>query len=305
MLFSNDNRYTTPENMVYNGHYHDLRLEPVHFWIGKSSSRELCDPHMHDCMQLWYILRDSCIQNFNGTSYTQSAGDLMIVPPFFMHNIDTRNSNNIEFIYCEFSEGFVTDLLHSDKYKTLFNLMYLKPILANAALINPFMSFNEETRREIEYILNDLLSEYQKVCEFSVPYIRMTLMKLLTLITERYEELSMLEENDLFSKYRRAIANAQNYLHENFTKNIRLNDVCKIALMSVSSFSCVFKQITGQSFSEYLNYLRICHAQKLLTESDASITDIALACGYNETPYFNKIFKRLTGKTPGQFRKNL
>lgn len=305
-MFSNHNRYITDENCggtSPDGLYRDLRLEPIHFWIGKGTSRDLCEPHIHDCMQLWYIINDSCIQNFNGTSFVQKRGDFLIVPPFFPHNIDTRNSQNIQFITCEFSEGFITDLLINDKANLFFNFMYLKPLLANAALMHPFLTFDEETTLRIESLLSELLTEYQTISEFSLSYIRMTLIKLLTLLVDEYEKISPAEDARLYTKYRTSIQTAQDFIDEHYTKNIRLKDICKIAMMSVTSFSCVFKQITGKTFTEYLNYLRVCHARRLLVETDLPMIEICLECGFCDTAYFSRIFKRMTGTTPGLFRK--
>ena len=304
-MFSNRNRYDVEDNSQENKNklFRDLRLEPIHFWIGKNTSHELCVPHIHDCMQLWYVLSDSCIQNFNGKSFVQKRGDFLIVPPFFPHNIDTRNSGNIQFVICEFSEGFVSDLFQNDKDNLFFNFMYLKPLLANAALMHPFLTFNEETTLQTEALLGELLHEYQTISEFSLSYIRMTLIKLLTLLVEEYAKISSVEDTYLYSKYRNSIQKAHDFIDEHYTQNIRLQEVCKIAMMSVSPFSRIFKQITGKSFTDYVNYLRICRARKLLSETDMPLIEICLDCGFCDSAYFSNIFKRMTGVTPGTFRK--
>ncbi len=303
-MFSNRNRYVTKDNFLGNNNklYHDLRMEPIHFWIGKNTSHALCERHVHDCMQLWYVLNDSCIQNFNGARFVQKRGDFLIIPPFFPHNIDTRDSGDIWFISCEFSEGFISDLLQDNK-DDFFNFMYLKPLLANAALMHPFLTFNEETTLRIEALLGDLLNEYQTISEFSLPYIRMTLLKLLTLLVEEYAKIAPQEDSYLYSKYRTSIQRAHDFIDQHYTQNIPLKDICKVAMMSTSSFSYIFKRITGRSLKAYINYLRICRARKLLGETDLSMIEICLDCGFCDTAYFSNIFKRMTGVTPGAFRK--
>ena len=303
-MFSNRNRYAAKYNFLGNNNkrYYDLRMEPIHFWIGKSTSHALDERHVHDCMQLWYVLNDSCIQNFNGARFVQKRGDFLIIPPFFPHNIDTRDSGDIWFIYCEFSEGFISDLLQDNK-DDFFNFMYLKPLLANAAQMHPFLTFNEETTLRIEALLGDLLNEYQTISEFSLPYIRMTLLKLLTLLVEDYAKIAPQEDLYLYSKYRTSIQRAHDFIDQHYTQNIPLKDICKVAMMSTASFSYVFKRITGQSLKSYINYLRICRARKLLAETDLSMIEICLDCGFCDTAYFSNIFKRMTGVTPGAFRK--
>jgi AraC-like DNA-binding protein len=75
--------------------------------------------------------------------------------------------------------------------------------------------------------------------------------------------------------------------------------------MAEPSFCRFFKKNTGKTFIEFLNEFRITHACKLLAESDFSITDICYECGYNNFSHFNSYFKKITGKSPSEYRKLL
>lgn len=67
----------------------------------------------------------------------------------------------------------------------------------------------------------------------------------------------------------------------------------------------LFKKECGASMLEYLHQLRIGHAQRLLATSDQKVTDIAFACGFSSCAQFFEVFKRLTGNSPGQYRKTI
>jgi YesN/AraC family two-component response regulator len=67
--------------------------------------------------------------------------------------------------------------------------------------------------------------------------------------------------------------------------------------------SSLFKQQTGQTFTEFVNLLRIEKSKELLRHSSASILDISLEVGFSNQNYFNRVFKKLTGITPGEFRR--
>lgn len=278
--------------------YSDLRNNPNHFWIGTFSSKDISRIHVHDFMQLWYVLKGSYLHYFNGVRFTQHAGELLIVPPFFKHSIDTSKSDGIKFICCEFSEGFVNNVFSYDKKGTLFYQTYLQPLLENASLMNPVLSFDIDTTNKLEIIFNHLLREYQKITEFSFTYIRMNLIKFLTIIASKYENA----DNTLFSKYRTSILRTFDYTEENYSKNITLKDICTVAMMSVSSFSHVFKQITGTTFIEYLNYLRVNQARERLVHTNQTVVDICLDCGFRDVTYFNHVFKKLTGFAPITYR---
>jgi transcriptional regulator GlxA family with amidase domain len=73
--------------------------------------------------------------------------------------------------------------------------------------------------------------------------------------------------------------------------------------MSPNYFSAFFKLSTGFSPIEYLNKMRVAKSIEMLRETDYSIAQIALECGFNNLANFNKIFKHFTETTPSQIRK--
>ena len=99
------------------------------------------------------------------------------------------------------------------------------------------------------------------------------------------------------------ISEAKLYMSQNFTNpNLMLQDVAKAVGMSNSRFSTVFSQQTGQTFTEYLMYLRIGRAKELLRTTSVKGTQIAREAGYNDSHYFSYIFKKNTGLTPSDYR---
>ena len=72
--------------------------------------------------------------------------------------------------------------------------------------------------------------------------------------------------------------------------------------VNTSYLSTLFRQVTGMTFKEHLNRIRIEEAARLLSNTDYSVMEIAIACGYKDQSYFTKVFKKLTGLTPKQYR---
>ena len=70
-----------------------------------------------------------------------------------------------------------------------------------------------------------------------------------------------------------------------------------------SNFSHYFKNNTNENYSSYLERIRISHAKELLM-TDLPIDKVAIKVGYTNANSFNRVFKRLEGMTPGEFRKN-
>jgi AraC-like DNA-binding protein len=92
------------------------------------------------------------------------------------------------------------------------------------------------------------------------------------------------------------------YIIQNFTHPIRLEDVAKKACMVPTAFCRYFKKRTGKSFSVFLYEFRIGHANRLLIETNIKISTIAHECGFNNLSNFNQQFKKVTGYTPQVYR---
>ena len=99
------------------------------------------------------------------------------------------------------------------------------------------------------------------------------------------------------------ISEAKLYMSEHFTDpNLMLQDVAKAVNMSNSRFSTVFSQQTGQTFTEYLIYLRLNKAKEMLRTTNVKSSQIARESGYNDSHYFSYIFKKNVGITPSEYR---
>lgn len=91
------------------------------------------------------------------------------------------------------------------------------------------------------------------------------------------------------------------YIQLNYHENITLHDLAEQAGMNSHYFCRFFRDMTGKTPIEYLNYYRVECACERLAASSESITDIALACGFNDLSYFIKVFKKYKGTTPSGY----
>jgi two-component system response regulator YesN len=75
--------------------------------------------------------------------------------------------------------------------------------------------------------------------------------------------------------------------------------------LSPSYISFLFKEVTGETYTEYLKYIRIQNAKALLKHVNLKIYEIAERVGYNDYKYFTLQFKKITGMSPTEYRDNL
>jgi len=99
------------------------------------------------------------------------------------------------------------------------------------------------------------------------------------------------------------ITKALDYIAAHYTENLTLQSVADVVHLSKSYFSLYFKKHTNRNFVDYLIELRIREAKRLLAENESRIYDVAAAAGFKDVKYFSKVFKKITGLTPLEYRE--
>jgi AraC-like DNA-binding protein len=100
-----------------------------------------------------------------------------------------------------------------------------------------------------------------------------------------------------------ALKNALEYIESHLSEELTLEKISEVAGLTPNYFSNIFRKQTGVKLWDYISEKRIALATKLLTESpNESIISVALKCGYNNCPNFNRAFKRFTGQTPKKYK---
>ena len=93
------------------------------------------------------------------------------------------------------------------------------------------------------------------------------------------------------------------YLYSNYDHKVNLQDISEQEYMSMFYLSHKFKDITGVSFRDWLNFVRVEKAEKLLLETSEPITEIAYQCGFSDVRYFNKHFVKWYKISPSKYRQ--
>ena len=101
------------------------------------------------------------------------------------------------------------------------------------------------------------------------------------------------------------IRKARAFIAEKFNdSNLTLHDVASHVALSNNHFCTVFSQEMGVTFTEYLTSVRIARAKELLSATQMRTGDVAYAVGYNDPHYFSYLFKKNTGLSPRDYRKD-
>ncbi len=93
------------------------------------------------------------------------------------------------------------------------------------------------------------------------------------------------------------------YISDNFQRRITLAEIASVANLSAKAFCRYFKSKTRKTLSDFLLEVKVAHACNLLLEKDMSIYEVCYDSGFNNLSNFNRYFKKLTNKTPLEFKK--
>ena len=95
------------------------------------------------------------------------------------------------------------------------------------------------------------------------------------------------------------------YIGEHYSSPIRLSELAELVNMNEQYFCRYFKKNIGKTITEYINVIRVEKAATALAETEDKIIDIASACGFDNTGYFIRRFKKEKGMTPSEYRKKV
>lgn len=96
---------------------------------------------------------------------------------------------------------------------------------------------------------------------------------------------------------------AEKFIVENYNKTIKLKDVADLLHVNPNYFSYLFKQVKGYTFKSYITHLRIEKAKQLLINSFLTVNEISRQVGYDDSNYFSRAFKRVTGLPPSFYNR--
>lgn len=261
--------------------FNEVRIDPQH-QIGM---------HQQHSWELSYIIVGSGTRTIGDTTEPFHCGELALVPPEIPHcwifnNYDTDEKGNIINITLTFENHFLENCTTAfpEMSETIFKIRSI----TNAIL------FQKEKADCIISTLRNMTDESEAERIASV-------IRILTLIATG-EELRIIGRHQNQDKNGVILNKIMTYIICNARRTITIDDISTHIGMNRSSFCIFFKRATGESFVNYLNEVRIEMACEILKRQHSNISEIGYRCGFNDIPYFNRVFKRLKGISPKEYR---
>ncbi|MFC7680589.1 helix-turn-helix domain-containing protein [Paenibacillus sp. GCM10028914] len=241
--------------------------------------------HCHPEVELIYVESGSLIIGVNEEKRRVSQGNLVVC-----------GSNDIHYFENDGSDSKVIVLIFKPE---LLGGLRIWP--DEFQFTSPYVTSNIETEH-VSKLMYSILQENNKKSLNGFAMITKGLLLQLCGMLQRY--IPSLPQDKEPLEQRARMQKILSYIEENCCTEITLESIARHFNMDPHHFSRTFKSTLGINFKTYLNTVRISLAEIKLESTEASITDIALECGFSSIRTFNRVYKSLRGRTPSKLRKS-
>ena len=263
------------------------------FWIEHRTHQQgfHLPHHYENAYQMLFVMRGMIRFNVEAKSYLVKAGEMIILNTLEDHSLEVLEYP-YERILVQASPFFFEKEVLCPEVISIF--------LKRPVNFSHHLKVNDATWNYFMDILHEMEQEYDKKQPYWDMYVGSNLRRMfITILREFQEEISThVSDPGIVIAYQ-----IMNYLNSHYTEDINVDAVADLVFHNKHYVSHIFKDKTGYSIMDYVITLRINRAKALLAESEMTVSDIAVECGYTDFAYFSRIFKKKTGQSPKSFRK--
>lgn len=255
--------------------------------IGKSETK-----HYRDEIEFLIILSGAAVIEINHTSFPIRQGDFIQLMPYHVNRLLIDKKQPIQLFRIRFSIGLLL-LISTDKTRYLNAIKNLDRFL-------PIISLDEEARKQIEFLCESVYTEKQTT-NGNMEALHISLVAYLSYFSHKTQQLPSKEAG-----FQRNLTwKILEYIQIHHQEKLTLQMVSKELKIKEEFLNSQLRELTGRTFYQLLNQVRIRNAVALFQFDDLSINQIGKICGYQTEAYFYKMFKEIMGSTPLDYREKL
>ena len=239
--------------------------------------------HYHTSYELFYIKNGTATFIIGNKNFSVHEGTLLVIPPYVPHKSIYADPSQVSRIELQLKRSFLTKHMSGILEHLSRHVCYTLSLKYQTYLLKLLYKMKEEFRSKKEYS-EDLCLAY--VTEFLITVYRNAV---------RCEATS--SENEMLPQ------KIMEYIAQNYHKSITIAELSGEFHVCESTIFKSFKTHTGLKVTDYINFTRVMNAERLMRETDLTLTEISYQCGFNNCNYFSSVFKRYKNITPGKFMR--
>lgn len=265
---------------------------------------QICDhpilmtsPHYHNVIEIIYILEGEFVVTISDTKYTVKPGEMVLINSKEVHSVNILDYG----IHRSFAVKFLPETICSDS-QSLMELKYVIPYIMSFSNFKTHYTKDEIENSNIKNCIDNIIKE-DRERKYAYKFaIRIFISHLFLDLIRKVNTINPID-GEIKDNIREEFTNIFYYISNHYNEKLTAVQIAKKFGLRQSDFSAYFKKITGKSFNEYLNYVRICKAKRMLINSEKNISEIAFSVGFSNTSYFINCFKAQMGITPMGFKQ--
>ncbi|MBR6216488.1 MAG: helix-turn-helix transcriptional regulator [Spirochaetaceae bacterium] len=235
------------------------------------------------------------IFSVNQKNYSLVEGDFVLIWPMEMHAI--IDADRKESLVIQFSSSFANSLFDMQRIMHFYHNLHVLCIKAHPELV---ASLGKIANQMKEIFFANKFDREIQCC--------MLLMQFMMILDEHRNDFATELGTEKRDSYPDDVIRRMMYVTDYIKDNLTDEDLSQTAMadkagLSKDYFSRIFKNITGQNYSKWLNLIRIEKAITLLSDKTLPLTEVAMLSGFQSIPTFNRVFLAEKGMPPSEYRE--
>lgn len=275
-----------------------ITLRAIQSGMAKSHEGDLTDiRHTHDFAELIIITHGGGTHWIDGEVYEVSAGDVFLIQGNTEHYFTRRHQ--LEMYNIMFDDLYLRDYLQNLRSLPGFNAFFLfEPTYRKRHKFQSHLHLDPESLFPLISQLRQMADECRREKLGFDLILLAKVLEIFVMISREYERSPHPMIRSLFR-----LGQIITKLENDYAEDWNIAKISRIASLSPSTLLPVFKEVTGVSPIEYLLRVRLTRAAERLLHSSQSISEIAHACGFGDSNYFSRQFRRHYSLSPREYRQ--
>lgn len=252
--------------------------------------------HLHEFIEMVYILGGSGIHGIDGVEYKVKSGSLLFINYRQVHYFRTDTEMEMCNILLD-PEWISEKLIDTENAFEILSLSAFSAFCTDVDKDALLIRFTGEERTRIERLIKEMVAEKTEKSSGYTTVLKAQVMVLLSYVFRKMSTSAASESRGLTPEF---LA----YIRENCAEKLTLEELAKKCFYNPAYFSRLFKEHYGVTVTEYINSVRLEKAMELLLKTELSVENIVTRAGFSRKATFYRLLKEKTGMTPQDYRKS-
>lgn len=259
---------------------------------------QMCNAHIHDWVEILYCTSGHMHVLLESSEFTFTKGDLLVIPSHEVHQITSLTEETHSYIVIKFQpELMTTSMTVQSEYRCIM------PFLLHGNRSQRLFTAQDLEESGIPGIIQRFAEEYEQMDYGYEIALKAYFYHLILWILRKWHETDPAYETEFTDRQYAMMKQVYAFVESHYAAPITVTEMAEMCHVTYSYFSRLFSRMTGQTFSEYLQAVRLSASERLLITSEMSVTEIAYATGFSDLSYFTHRFTMKHGIAPRDYRK--